>query len=281
MLFTIPPEIREKLGTFPELSSSEYEQLRCSWGNAAAGSLRGLDCPVCRNKGYILTTDANGAQNCVECACMKKRRSLRLIENSGLADALTRYTFDSFETPEPWQKEMKERALAFLAEGGGAWFMAAGAVGSGKSHICTALCGALLDAGLEVRYMLWRDESARLKALVNDAEAYGRAVEPLKTARVLYIDDFLKTQTGREVTAADVNLAFEILNARYLNSRLTTVLSAEKSVEDILNIDEAVGSRIFERCRGYYVYLSGGGKNWRLRPSQDERIEPDGSRAHF
>jgi DNA replication protein DnaC len=66
------------------------------------------------------------------------------------------------------------------------------------------------------------------------------------------------------VTPADVNLAFEILNYRYVNRRLVTILSSEKTIEEILDIDEAVGSRIFERCKGHYVKFVGK-ENWRLR----------------
>lgn len=263
-MFTIPPEIAEKLGTFPELPLSEYEALRCQWGNAADGSLDGLDCPVCHNRGYMVEVDENGNQACVECSCMARRRSLKRIERSGLRDALASYTFDAFRTDEPWQAQMKQKAQAFLADNEGKWFAAMGSVGSGKSHICTAICGELLNAGLEVRYMLWRDEGARLKAAVNDSEAYSRLIEPLKTVRVLYIDDLFKTQAGKEVTQGDINLAFELLNYRYANKRLVTILSSEKTIEDILSMDEAVGSRIFERCRDYYVRLTGA-KNWRLR----------------
>lgn len=195
---------------------------------------------------------------------MAKRRSLKRIERSGLKGALVSYTFDAFETSEPWQVEMKRKAREFLADSAGKWFMAAGSVGSGKSHICTAICGELLNAGLEVRYMRWRDDGGRIKAAVNDNEEYSRLIEPLKTVRVLYIDDLFKTQAGKEVTAGDVNLAFELLDHRYADRRLITVLSSEKTIGDILNIDEAVGSRIFERCRDYYVQLDGQ-KNWRLR----------------
>lgn len=263
-MFQIPPEIRERLGTFPELSPSEYEALRRQWGNAAAGSLDGLDCPLCRNRGYTIEIAENGNQTCVECSCMAKRRSLKRIERSGLTGLLSTYTFQAFQTSEPWQAEMKRKAQAFLTDNEGKWFAAMGAVGSGKSHICTAICGELLNAGLEVRYMRWRDDGGRIKAAVNDNEEYSRLIEPLKTVRVLYIDDLFKTQAGKEVTAGDVNLAFELLDHRYADRRLITVLSSEKTIGDILNIDEAVGSRIFERCRDYYVQLDGQ-KNWRLR----------------
>ena len=75
---------------------------------------------------------------------------------------------------------------------------------------------------------------------------------------MLYIDDFFKGS----VSDADINLAFELLNDRY-NSKRMTILSSERSVEDILELDEAIGSRIYERSKGFYARLPA--KNWRLR----------------
>lgn len=247
------------------MTCAEYEQLRTQWGNAVAGALEGPDCPLCLNRGYVVKLDERGGQTCAECSCMGRRRSLQRIRESGLQGQLERCTFERFETPEPWQAAMKQKARAFLSDNRGKWFVAAGAVGSGKSHICTAICGALLNAGLEVRFMSWRDEGGRIKAAVNDNGEYTRLIEPLKRVRVLYIDDLFKTPAGSAVTQGDVNLAFELLNSRYMDPRLVTVISSEKTIEEMLNIDEAVGSRIYERSRDYYIRLAGQGMNWRLR----------------
>lgn len=263
-MLAIPPEIAEKLGSLPQLSCEEYEALRAQWGNVVAGTLGEADCPLCRNRGYTVRVDERGNLACVECVCMAQRRSRARMERSGLGGALKAYTFDAFQTEEPWQAEMKRRAQAFLGDCTGKWFAAMGSIGAGKSHICTAICGELLNAGKEVRYMRWRDDGGRLKAAVNDSGEYARLIGPLKTVDVLYIDDFFKTQKGRDVTTGDVNLAFELLDDRYQRRDLVTVLSSEKTIEEILDIDEAVGSRIYERCRDYYLRLTGR-ENWRLR----------------
>ena len=120
-----------------------------------------------------------------------------------------------------------------------------------------------MDRGVDVRYMLWRDISVRAKALVNDEAEYKRLVDPLKTVRCLYIDDLFKTGKGQEPTTGDVNLAFEILNNRYNDEKKLTIISTERDIEQLLNIDEAVGSRVYERSRDFYLQLSGK-KNWRL-----------------
>ena len=120
-----------------------------------------------------------------------------------------------------------------------------------------------MKKGLETRYALWRDMSVQAKALVNDREKYQKLVDPLKRVRCLYIDDLFKTGKGQVPTTGDVNLAFEILNIRYNDSRKITIISTELDIEQILSVDEAVGSRIYERSKRFYLCFNGK-KNWRL-----------------
>lgn len=194
---------------------------------------------------------------------MTRRRSLRRMELSGLADLSKRYTFDSWQTPERWQSVAKDMALDYVATRSG-WLLAVGRSGSGKTHICSAVCGRLIKAGIEARYVLWRDLTTRAKAILVDAAEYARLIEPLKTVPLLYIDDLFKTGKGQKPTTADVNLAFEILNARYNDSHKLTILSSELRVEDLLDLDEALGSRIYERSKRHYLNFSDK-PNWRLR----------------
>ena len=80
----------------------------------------------------------------------------------------------------------------------------------------------------------------------------------------MYIDDLFKTKQGASVTAADINIAFEILNYRYINDMLT-IISSEKTLREILDIDEAVGSRIYEMAQGYILNISADpAKNYRM-----------------
>lgn len=251
-------------GTLKPLSceeQEEFEREKIRSANAEKGNLTGPHCDECNDKGYTYKK-RNDEIVIVECGCMKKRRSVWNMEKSGLGDLLEYCTFDRYQTKEPWQKEAKRTAMDYTKNNSEKWFVASGAVGSGKTHICTAICGGLLKAGLEVRYMLWRDSATKIKAVVNDYDAYNRMLDPLKSVKVLYIDDFFK---GAKVTAGDTNLAFELLNARYNSKKLITIISTELSIEQILDIDEAVGSRIYERSKGYYLRFEGKDKNFRLR----------------
>ena len=259
------------------LATGERERLErlADDENRKPGNLSDYDCQKCKNKGRIATVHPGWMGRGFEiqyadCDCMKQRRYLRNIRESGLSDMLTRYTLDAWQCREPWQASVLEAVKRYAGRPEG-WFCLSGTPGTGKTHLCTALCGLLLQQGFPVRYMLWRDVTVRAKAVVNDGEAYAAILEPLKRVRVLYIDDFWKT--GRAAnhvngqlapTVGDMNLAFELLNARYTDSSLMTIISTEMHLGVMLAFDEAIGSRIAERTHGgRYCDLSGY-QNWRM-----------------
>jgi len=240
--------------------------------NDEVGTLKGNECPTCKNKGYIMILD-DGYTALKECECLKARKSKKLIEKSGLKKLIHEYTFEKFVANETWQRVIKEKALEFVQDKQPHWFFIGGQVGAGKTHICTAIVNELMQQGNEALYMLWRDEIMKLKANVMEGNEYFQAMEAFKTKPVLYIDDLFKSERGKPPTTSDINIAFEILNARYNNPELITILSSEKILKEILGIDEAIGSRIFQRVGSYMLELNKNPKmNMRLRErkQQDE-----------
>lgn len=231
--------------------------------NERAGTLRGYDCSLCKNRGYFSYFDERGELCSRPCKCMRVRKSMRHIKDSGLAPLLAEKTFQAYQTPELWMRYAKELAESYLSDNSGAWLVMAGSNGAGKTHLCTAVCGTFLKRGVDVRYMMWLGYSQKLKAAKNDW-TYGELMKPLEKASVLYIDDLFKTKKGAEITDADIRLAFEIINIRYVDPSKRTIISSEKTLEEIVNIDQGLGGRIREKSRGFYVSLSGR-KDWRLR----------------
>lgn len=217
------------------------------------------DCPKCRDQGYISWRDDAGYLHSVICECEIKRRNAERIRRAGLGDLVKRYTFESFQAKDAWQKTLKDKAAEYVSNGNGAWFFIGGNAGSGKTHICTAMVSAMMNGGKDCRYFRWRVDGPALKALVAaDREEYETRVYRLTTVAVLYIDDFFKG----DATSGDINLAFEMLDTRY-NRRLPTIISSERSIDDILSIDEAVGGRIFEMSKGFCLKTQP--EDWRLK----------------
>ena len=228
----------------------------------------GYVCEKCRNRGYMY--HANGIYvTRSNCECWKARQSIRRMQKSGLGNVIHKYTFALYNAETDWQKQIKESALAFLKDDHAKWFFIGGSSGSGKSHICTAICRNLL-AKLNVHYMMWEEESVELKGMVTDADLYHPRMNRLKEVDVLYIDDFFsgRKERGGEIakpTFADVRLAREILNHRYVNDK-TTIISSEWYSMEIFDIDEALGGRIIEKSGKYCLNVGRNPeKNYRLK----------------
>lgn len=186
----------------------------------------------------------------------KRARLKRNIENSGLKDLLNRCTFETLTVDGEWQRKVISKAREYVKERRG-WFYIGADLVAGKTHLCVAICGELLKHGYSVRYVKWRELSTWAKAAINDDAAYQALVEPLKRVKVLYIDDLLNTNKGIEATPGDVNLLFEIINARYNNKKMLTIISTELSIDRLMEIDPAVGSRIYERSKKHCIQLEG------------------------
>ncbi len=260
----ILPLVQAEIEKAKTLSPEQILEDECKRYNSQQGDLNGYDCPLCKNRGYTAKVVGNVIVN-VECGCMVTRRNLQRIKNSGLTDTLLRYTFNTYVTKEDWQRYIKMKALEYINSSQN-WFFIGGQVGCGKTHICTAIINHFLTNGVSSIYVVWREIVRKLKANIMDDEEYNRLINPLKTISVLYIDDFFKVEQGTKPTSADINIAFELLNYRYNNSKLLTIISSEKTIEEIINLDEAVGSRIEEKVKGFSLNIDKDrSKNYRLK----------------
>lgn len=261
----------------PVLGFGETLQDRADLENKMPGSLGdGVDCKVCLNRGSVCVVrrdEETGREYLVaaRCKCMAQRAANRALKRSGLESAVKRLTFEAYQTPHDWQVAAKEAAERFCKERGGAWFFIGGQSGAGKTHLCTAIAGELMRAGMPLRYMLWRDEIARIKSVVYDYEELERIMSGLKRAKVLYIDDLFKRGKGpggdaADPTTADIDHTFEVLNTRYLDPALVTIISSERTLDELMYIDEAVAGRIAEKTKGVYCInlRKDPEKNWRM-----------------
>ena len=264
----------EKLNLNPfGLSAQRYDpiasgRMKADTINNAPGNRTGYDCSKCLNRGMMALPRDDGSIYTVECDCMKIRRCVWEMEKSGLKNIIQEKTFEAYTATEPWQKAIKAGAMAYADDTKG-WLLFCGQSGSGKTHLCTAVCRQRLLLGDEVRYMPWRDKVAELKALSLDNERRAGIINGYKTAQILYIDDLYKvgraTDGSSNPTGADVSLCFEIVNHRYIN-HLPTIISTEKTPQELVEIDEATGSRIIEMAGGNVFSIARDTKrNYRLR----------------
>ena len=134
-----------------------------------------------------------------------------------------------------------------------------GQVGSGKTHLSMAICNELMDRGISVVYMGYRDAITGIKQNMMDSVYYNKMMNRYKSARVLFIDDLFKGK----ITDSDVNIMFELINYRYFNN-LPLIVSSECGVDRLIGIDEALGSRLVEMSKNYIISIKAKNLNYRL-----------------
>lgn len=245
-----------------------FAKMKADTVNNTDGDLTGYDCPKCRNRGFIADAKEDGGISIHECDCMRIRRCVWEMQKSGLENIIREKTFEAYNDTEPWQTLLKNGAMAY-AENPVGWLLFCGQSGSGKTHLCTAVCRHLLLKGYEVRYMPWREKIGELKAMSLDNERRADILHGFKTAQVLYIDDLFKTGRAADgstnPTVADINLAFDIINHREQN-HLITIISTEKLPQELAEIDQATGGRMIDAAgKNVYQIPTNIRRNYRLR----------------
>lgn len=219
-------------------------------------------CDKCRDMLFIIQDDGTAK----ECECRSLRIAEEKLKASGVSEEFRKKTFENFnyeksiETMEAFMKAKsysknfeeirvtRKNSMMFL-----------GQVGSGKTHLAIAISNLLLDKGIGVIYMPYRDSITNLKQSILDEENYQREISKYKNSQVLLIDDLFK---GR-ITESDVNIMYEIVNYRYFKN-LPILTTSEKTVDDLIEIDEAIGSRLYEMSKNYVAEMKGEKLNYRI-----------------
>lgn len=214
-------------------------------------------CPKCDGSGYIKTWK-NGIGDIRICpVCAERHAHEARLKMSGISkESYDRYTLSSFQNDTPMAMHMKDVALAYIANAKPQQCIGYfGKAGTGKTHICIAICQAL---GKPHYYWQYRTEIQRIKnAMYRLPEEYDNLTKKAVTASLLYIDDLFKGAVqNKGIYPQDKQIMFDIINRRYMN-KLPTIFSSEYSLEKITEMDEAIGGRIWEICNPYVVECKG------------------------
>lgn len=250
-----------------KMTRQEYEQWQIERYNESVGTLNledGIECEVCKNKGYIQYLMDGQYITIKDCKCMEKRRIVKRALASGLGSYLKK-TLKDYEATEDWQQYNKLKALNFMKDhtNDNTWFMCIGTSGSGKTLLCSIIANHLLyKAGRFVTYLTWTDFISRLKRDVMSDQAYEVSIylEEIKNVEVLFLDELIK-----KYNETDLKYLIEIINYRYTND-LKTIITSEKVLDELLDIDEATFSRAVEKCEGFFINIpKDRKKNYRLK----------------
>lgn len=233
-------------------------------------------CKACKDKGFILENipalDEEGNQKVwptgkpmfveilKDCVCAKKRQSEHLLKFSEITDEFKKMTFRRFIT------EGKPEAIKEAFECAKDYFVEfdhikdkrcnsislLGQPGAGKTHLLTALANNLIiKKQVSVLYFPFVEGFNDLK---NDFDLLEEKLTKMKRIGVLFIDDLFK---GRDYpTPFQIEQMFAVINYRYLNHK-PIMVSSEKTVDELCDIDEALGTRIYEMSKNYTVVIKG------------------------
>lgn len=127
-----------------------------------------------------------------------------------------------------------------------------GQPGSGKTHLLMAIANRLITKKVvSVHYFPFVEGFNDLK---DDFDLLEEKIDRMKKVDVLFIDDLFK---GREMpTPFQIEQMFAVINYRYLNHK-PILVSSEKMMEELLDIDEALGSRIKQMTKDFLVEIEG------------------------
>ena len=218
-------------------------------------------CEKCRDMTFIIDDGV-----AIPCECRALREAEDILRKSGIGREFRNKRFDNFDfsrsmaVMDGYKKAMNyENEFLDIENSRCNSIMFLGQVGSGKTHLSMAICNELMDRGISVVYMGYRDAITGIKQNMMDSVYYNKMMNRYKSARVLFIDDLFKGK----ITDSDVNIMFELINHRYFNN-LPVIISSELSVSRLLDVDEALGSRLVEMTKGRVVETRGRELNYRI-----------------
>ncbi|SDI87694.1 DNA replication protein DnaC [Alteribacillus bidgolensis] len=201
----------------------------------------------------------------VQCSCIEWRRAQKLIRSSEITEEFRKLGFQNFRTkgkPELIRgayecalsyfqrfqeiKDLRQNSIALL-----------GRPGSGKTHLLTAISNNLIrKKQVPVLYFPYLEGFNDLK---DDFDKLEEKMDRMKKADVLFVDDLFKP-TGRDkkprATDWQIEQMYAVINHRYLN-HLPVLVSSEMPIDQLVEIDEALATRIYEMCRDYLVLIQG------------------------
>jgi DNA replication protein DnaC len=230
-------------------------------------------CGICCDEGGYAKRNDEGYDVYVVCNCFKQGRAERIINSSQITVEFRKKTFQTFNPAflPDMVRNIHRCALQYASNFKNIQhnrynsIALLGQSGSGKTHLLMAVSNQIIAMNIPILYFPFVEGFNEIK---NDLDNLEKRINKLQTIDVLFIDDLFKGR--KEPTPFQMEQIFAVINYRYMNN-LPVLISSEKTIEEIINFDEAIGSRIYEMTRDYRVEVLGKGINYRIRGDENEQ----------
>lgn len=186
-------------------------------------------------------------------SCMKiekyhKRRVNDLKKASRMSPELLSKTIFNFTTSEWWQHNILITISNWDAREK-SWLLLCGGPGTGKTHLACGIANLCLEAGYDTLFVYFAEfmEAVRLRDT--------RFIDQIKNVPILLLDDLYKGN----ITFQELKEVASLINYRYVHD-LPTLVTTEKTPDELFEIDEATTGRIIQKC----------GSNWADLPHEKE-----------
>ncbi|MGE7121827.1 ATP-binding protein [Peribacillus sp. NPDC046944] len=199
----------------------------------------------------------------IRCDCIRKKKAERLMRASEITNEFKKLGFQNF------LREDKPQVISDAYECSLAYFQSfaeirkeransislLGQPGAGKTHLLTAISNNLIKKlNVPVLYFPYVEGFNDLK---DDFDKLEAKLERMKQVEVLFIDDLFKPVKGKpRATEWQVEQLYAVINFRYLNHK-PILVSSELIVDEIVDVDEALGTRIYQMCKDFTVVIQG------------------------
>lgn len=198
-----------------------------------------------------------------QCDCVAGFRLQKLLKASEITDEFKQLGFENFITENKPSVifDAYECALEYFQEfsvikaGRSNSIALLGQPGAGKTHLLTAISNNLINRlNVAVLYFPYVEGFNDLK---DDFDKLEEKLDRMKNIDVLFIDDLFKPVRGKpRATEWQVEQTYAVINYRYLNHK-PILVSSELTVDELVDVDEALGTRIYQMCQDFTVVIQG------------------------
>ncbi|MFB9827775.1 ATP-binding protein [Lederbergia wuyishanensis] len=200
-----------------------------------------------------------------QCKCVEQDRLKKIMKSSDITEEFKKLSFQNFRTEGKPQviKDSYECAVEYFQEYEAIKdsrhnsIALLGQPGAGKTHLLTAIANNLINRlHVPVLYFPYVEGFTDLR---DDFDKLEEKLDRMKKIDVLFVDDLFKP-TGKERKARasewQIEQMYAVINHRYLN-HMPIMVSSELDIDEIEQIDEALGTRIRQMCQDFMVLIKG------------------------